>query len=610
MFNIFSRNNKTVDTSAAPGPSVESHMVTEQQEMRLDESAKYGSNIGMSQPRMGKGKNYAHVAAADMGKVNMLGDPIPGSHKTSLVSKFFSYFSRYGMNYDGDIMRNMYAIPADPALLSKDFKQMNAGLLNSMQSAYMVKSNKDQNFTEKDFGAKRDVLRNLAVQPELEDIIDMMTNECVVYDKNDKYICEAFIDDTYLKKFKPDFVEKIHENISSIFYDMYLRLNWSRTAWDDFKKWLIEGILAYEIVWDNLKKPTKIIGIIPVDPATLTQTVKNGKKYWVQFAGVTGKERVFLDSQIIYVPYQETNSVMRTSYLERLIRPFNIYRIIEQAQIIWTLTNASYKMCFTIPVGGMSRQKSDQTIGTLINQYHENISFNTDTGELMVNGKPNMPFNKEYWMPESDSGKPEIETLGGDGPELNDNDQLRYFKQQLYKQSKIPMSRFDTDADQSWFGTDAQSYARDEINFSRFVKRLRNQFSIIMLKPLQLQLAVMMPELQESMEVLNSISLNFNSYNQFEEMMDDDLMQKRIDFIQAMKDALVDTDADGNEIKFFSSEFLVKKYLHWTEDDLKENYKLKDEEASKLKAVDSNAPDADSGGASGGGASKGGGFGF
>ena len=131
-----------------------------------------------------------------------------------------------------------------------------------------------------------------------------------------------------------------------------------------------------------------------------------------------------------------------------------------------------------------------------------------------------------------------------------------------------------------------------------------------MLKPLQLQLAVMMPELQESMEVLNSISLNFNSYNQFEEMMDDDLMQKRIDFIQAMKDALVDTDADGNEIKFFSSEFLVKKYLHWTEDDLKENYKLKDEEASKLKAVDSNAPDADSGGASGGGASKGGGFGF
>ena len=85
-------------------------------------------------------------------------------------------------------------------------------------------------------------------------------------------------------------------------------------------------------------------------------------------------------------------------------------------------------------------------------------------------------------------------------------------------------------------------------------------------------------------------------------MMDDDLMQKRIDFIQAMKDALVDTDADGNEIKFFSSEFLVKKYLHWTEDDLKENYKLKDEEASKLKAVDSNAPDADSGGASGGGA--------
>ena len=37
-------------------------------------------------------------------------------------------------------------------------------------------------------------------------------------------------------------------------------------------------------------------------------------------------------------------------------------------------------------------------------------------------------FMKEYWFPENDSGSPEIESIGGDGPELNDNDQLKYHK--------------------------------------------------------------------------------------------------------------------------------------------------------------------------------------
>ena len=46
-----------------------------------------------------------------------------------------------------------------------------------------------------------------------------------------------------------------------------------------------------------------------------------------------------------------------------------------------------------------------------MNRYKEDISFNGDTGELLVNGKMNLPFNKEYWMPENENGTPQIETL-------------------------------------------------------------------------------------------------------------------------------------------------------------------------------------------------------
>jgi hypothetical protein len=217
-----------------------------------------------------------------------------------------------------------------------------------------------------------------------------------------------------------------------------------------------------------------------------------------------------------------------------------------------------------------------------MNKYKEDIKFIGDTGELQINGQVNMPFNKEYWFPESESGSPEIETLGGDGAELNDNDQLKFFKNQLYKVSKIPLSRFDQESGETWFGSDPTSTARTEIDFARFVNRMRNQFAQIILKPIQLQLCLDIPELQDNRQFLDAISLQYKSYNLFEEMMEMELMQKRVEFIQTMKDSMVDMDVEGNEIKFFSSEFLVKKYLKLSDADLKLNDQLKQEEIEEL----------------------------
>ena len=61
-----------------------------------------------------------------------------------------------------------------------------------------------------------------------------------------------------------------------------------------------------------------------------------------------------------------------------------------------------------------------------------------------------------------------------------------------------------------------------------------------------------------------------------------ELMQKRVEFIQTMKDGMVDMDKEGNEIKFWSSEFLVKKYLHLSDSDIALNEKMKQEEIERL----------------------------
>lgn len=502
--------------------------------------------------------------------------------KKRLINTFFSNLSRFGMNYDEDVIANMRALPADKNMLPKKDQISNQGLFDQIVSAWKVKDNKDKSFYEKDFATKRDTLRNLAMQPELEDILDTMTNESIVYDSNYVYFAEPYIDDNDMVDFNNDTQTKIKNSINNNFKRFYRMLNWRDDAWDDFKRFLVEGVLSWEIVYDSLENPTKIIGLVPLDPATLTKKFENNKWYWVQFKGIQGRERKLLDAQIIYIQFQDTKSVSRVSYLERLIRPYNIYRIIEQAQVIWTVTNASYKMKFVIPVKGMSKINGTQTLASAMNRYKEDIKFISETGELTINGRAQMPFNKEYWMPENEAGTPEIEPIGGDGPELMDSDYLKFFKNQLYKVSKIPLNRFDQESGEAWFGTDASSYARTEIDFARYVNRLRNIFSKIMIKPLQLQLCMDVPELQDNQPFLTAIQLHYKSYNLFEELMEIELMTKRVEHIQNMKDSMVDMDVEGNEIKYFSSKFLVQKYLKFSDADIKLNEKYKQEEIEEM----------------------------
>ena len=508
-------------------------------------------------------------------------ESIANIKKPTRFSKILTSLSHYGMDYDDKIFKNMMAIPADKFLQPKDDTVLQQNLYGSWLNNWKVKPDEEKTFQEKSFDQKREILRKLAVQPELEDILDMMSNESIVYDDEEAYICTPFLDNGLIQDLNEKNAEEIDKCINANFYKIYLLLNWKNRAWDIYKRWLIEGVLAYEIVYDNIEYPKSIINIVDLDPNTLTKSVENGIVYWVQFKGVVGRERKLLDSQIIYIKYEDSGVTNRQSYLERLIRPFNIYRIIEQAQIIWTVTQSSFKTMFTIPVGGMNRAKGMQTLASAMNRYKEDISFNQDTGEIKVNGRVNLPFNKEYWLPQNESGKPEIETLVDSGPTLNDSDQIKYFAEKLYKMSKIPLNRFDKESQATWFGSDPTQALREEIDFARFVNRLRNTFGYILLKPLRIQLTLSIPDIKNDKRILDSVSLRWNSYNQFEEMMNIEIMTKRIEFISTMKDSLVETDSEGNDIPFFAMKFLIQKYLKMSEADLELNEKLKLEEKNK-----------------------------
>lgn len=519
----------------------------------------------------------------DINKEHML---LESQKKQGKFSKLLTTLSRYGMTYTDQVLKNMQAVPADRNLQNKEDIGYHQSLYQGWDNSWTPKKEEDKSYSEKALIEKVRVLRKMATQPELEDILDILANECIVYDNDESYIATPFMDTALIQELNEKSAEEIRRCVDTSFYKLYMLLDLKRNAWSLFKRWLIDGVLAFEIVYDDLEHPKSIIGIIPIDPTIITRKVdQDGTEKWIMFKDMVGLERTLLSSQIIYVKYSERDDgVDRQSYLERLIRPFNIYRIIEQAQIIWTTTQASFKMMFTIPVAGMNKARGLQTLQSAMNRYKEEITFNSETGELLTNGKVNQIFNKEYWMPENENGKPEIETLVDNGPQLNDSDQLTYHLNKLYKISKIPLGRFDKDAQATWFGSDPTAVLRDEINFGRFVNRLRSTWAEIILKPLRIQVSLSIPDIKNDKRILDAISLRFNTYNQFTEMMEIEIDTKRVEFIQTMHDSLTTQDAEGNDVSFFSQKFLVLKYLKMSEADLELNEKYLLEEKFKKKS--------------------------
>ena len=95
----------------------------------------------------------------------------------------------------------------------------------------------------------------------------------------------------------------------------------------------------------------------------------------------------------------------------------------------------------------------------------------------------------------------------------------------------------------------------------------------------------MLPNLKNDKRILNAISLRWNSYNQFEEMMNIDIDTKRIEFISTLKDTFIEIDAEGNETPYFSMKFLITRYLKMSDADLEFNEKCKLEDKERAKAA-------------------------
>ena len=504
--------------------------------------------------------------------------PLSTGKRTFTLSDSLKKLSSFGMYYDDLVLRQSQAI--GPVEDQFGYGQMNPLGLDSddMYGAFAALSMADTNmrknvpFFDQQYQAKRDELRKFSQHDEIEDILDILCDESIVFD-NKNFFANPEIVGMEISEEVQKYLNKSYREIYQ-----YFGFNQDQSAWYFFRKWLIDGYLSFEIIYNP--EQTEIIGFKEIDPITLVPGYnhEDGKKVWIQFKDDPMKERKLYDSQIIYISYSSITTASRVSYLERLVRAFNLMRIMEHTRVIWAVTNSSYRMKFIIPVGGKSKTRAKQSLAQLMNNYKEIVDFDWDSANLTTNGKPMLQFNKEYWLPSKDGETPEIETLGGEGPDINDTEALKYFTDKLKQVSKIPYNRFMYEDGGGDFNLAADGMIRDEIKFSKFIKRLRSTFQEILVKPLHIQMCLKYPEFTNDPQFKTQVALRFNEENVFAELKTMEILEKRLEFIGNMRDSLMTTNQETMEEEYyFDQEYLVKKYLKLSDDEIRGN------EAAKAK---------------------------
>lgn len=502
-----------------------------------------------------------------------------------LFNRILRNLSSHGMNYDDMIVRNQVGIGINEDPFAARGNSMYDFF--SQRAVASVLNRKSIPYLDKAYADKRRILREYSIKDEIRDFVSSIADESIVYN-DERDFCSP-------KPLGNDYSQEIKDKYQEYFEKIYNKFGFgdSITAWNMMKDFLIDGYVALEIIYDDKKK--NIIGFNRLRPETLVPAFEPTIGHlWIQYPEDPQLRRIFLDSQIVYISYSSQNDYSETSYVEGLIKPYNQLKILEQTRVMFNIINATVYQKFTIPIKGLSRQRAEEQIGQLINDYSEEVEWDDTLGTLTINGAKHLPYNKQIWFPEGDAGTPAMELVSPEGHNLNESDMLTWFYNALKRASKIPFQRFDKENGGGNLINDSSDMTRDEIKFYNFINRLRANFKELIVKPLKLQMLIEFPELKDDEVLVNQIDINFNSNQVFEEWKKLNNLAKKAEIFGTLVGIM------NGEKPYFHIEYLIDNVFKLTPEEKAENQKYWAKDAAGVAAGGEAAPGGEGGGMPGG----------
>ena len=285
----------------------------------------------------------------------------------------------------------------------------------------------------------------------------------------------------------------------------------------------------------------------------------------------TGQNEVTVNAEhIMHISLSEgldNNYPFGNSLLESVFKVYKQKELLEDAIIIYRIQRAPERRIFYVDVGNMPAHMAMSFVEKVKNEIQQRrIPSSTGGGTSVIDASYNpLSTNEDYFFPQTAEGRgSKVETLPG-GTNLGEITDLKYFTNKLFRALRIPSSYLPTSIDeQSNTVSDGKvgtAYIQ-ELRFNKYCERLQ---SIIV----------------ESFDHEFKLWLDSNGYN-----IDPSLFELKFNPPQnfaAYRQAELDTSRANifgalAEVPHLSKRFALKRYLGLTEEEIKENERLWQEE--------------------------------
>jgi hypothetical protein len=235
--------------------------------------------------------------------------------------------------------------------------------------------------------------------------------------------------------------------------------------------------------------------------------------------------------------------------------------MLEDATVIYTITRAPERRIFYIDVGQLPKAKAEQYLHDMMTRHKNKLQYDSDSGDI-TDGRKFMTMTEDFWFPRRGGERStEVDILaGGSAPALSGDENLQYFQRKLYKSLKVPISRLEPETMYS-FGR-VSEISRDELKFSKFIRRQRLRFSGIFDLFLEKQLilkGILDPE--EWADIKNKIRYDFMKDNYFEELKQTEILREKVTMLRDIEEQIG---------KYYSREWVIKNVLFMSDEDIRE----------------------------------------
>ena len=424
--------------------------------------------------------------------------------------------------------------------------------------------------------------RDVATQPECDAAVEDIINEAIVGDHDDTPV-RIVLDEVETS-------DKIKEVITQEFNHILGLLNFNAYAHDIFRRWYVDGRLPYHIIIDKDKPkagirelryidPTKLRKVKEIeeeqDPKTGAKIITKQEEYFIFQDTKMGDSNQGLRIHPDSIAYC-TSGVLDPSrkrilsYLQKALKPVNQLRMMEDSLVVYRISRAPERRIFYIDVGNLPKGKAEEYLKNIMSQYRNKMVYDAKTGDIK-DDKKHMSMLEDFFLPRREGGRgTEITTLPG-GENLGQIDDILYFQKKLYRSLNVPVNRLDQESQFS-LGRSTE-ISRDEVKFKKFIDRLRKRFSDLFMQTLRTQLILKGIIVSSDWDTWKeSITFDFIEDNYFAELKEAEIWRERFEMLATL---------DEYVGKYISNEWVRKKVLRFTDDDIKDiQAQIDDEEKS------------------------------